>query len=103
MNFVGMVPAGFPVWNGVLDQLASMAFPDFRSILFTTIFEDAILVIWFTTSAQEGLPHVVPQGTGMLGVTCPPVSYLLSHHPLQASVGLCYGSAQSCSVKAQSS
>lgn len=92
MNFVGMVPAG---WNRVLDQLASMAFPDFRSILFTAIFEDAILVIWFTTSVQEGLPHVVPQGTGMLGVTCPPVSYLLSHHPLQASVELCCRSAQS--------
>lgn len=72
------------MWNGMFHQLASMAFPNFRSIIFTSIVEDAILVIWFMTSAQKGLPHVVPQGTGTLGVTCP--GSILSAEPSSPAV-----------------
>lgn len=72
------------MWNGMLHPLASMAFPNFRSIIFTATVEDATLVIWFMTSAREGLPHVVPQGTGMLGVTGP--GSILSAEPSSPAV-----------------
>lgn len=72
------------MWNGMLHPLASMAFPNFRSIIFTATVEDATLVIWFMTSAQEGLPHVVPQSTGMLGVTGP--GSILSAEPSSPAV-----------------
>lgn len=59
------------MWNGMLDQLALMVFPTLRSITFTLVFKDAILVIWFMTEVREGSPHLIPQGLGIFGVVGP--------------------------------